>query len=73
MVSYDEALAIAKKLKKNVDACDEYADAYVFKNRDEEYMIGGSGPVVVLKENGRAINQVEYFSRERTHIREFNI
>ena len=74
MVTYDEALAIARKLKKNIDACDEYNDAYVFKARSEEYMIGGPGPCVVLKENGKAISQVNYFdSYQAQHIREFNI
>lgn len=74
MVTYEEALATAKKLKKNIDACDEYDSAYVFKARAEEWMIGGPGPCVVLKANGKAINQVDYFdSYEAKHIREFDI
>lgn len=74
MVTYDEALNIAKKLKKNIDACDEFDNAYLFKCRAEEWDIGGSGPCIVLKENGRAINQVEYYDKyEAEHIREFDI
>lgn len=61
MVSYEEALAIAGELKANIDACDEYDQAYLFKCKEEEWLIGGDGPVVVLKESGKAINQLVFF------------
>ena len=74
MVTYDEALKKAKTLKSNIDACDEYSDAFVFKCRAEEWSSGGNAPCVILKDSGRAINQVEYFDRyEADHIREFDI
>lgn len=74
MVTYEQALEIARKLKNGIDACDEYNDAYAFKRRAEEFMIGGDGACVVLKKNGRAINIVEYFDNyEAKHIREFDI
>ena len=74
MVSYDEALKIAKELKENIDACDEYENAYLFKTKADEYTFGGEGACIILKENGRAINQLEYFDNYDTnHIREFDV
>lgn len=74
MVDYEKALETAKKLKPNIDACDEYNDAFLFKTRAEEFAFGGYGPCVILKQNGKAINQTEYFDRyEAKHIREFDI
>ena len=74
MIEYDEALKKAKELKPNIDACDEYENAYAFKARSEEFCIGGDGACVILKENGRALNQLEYYDNYETkHIREFDI
>ena len=50
--------------------CDEYDTAYLFKARSEEFNIGGDSPCVILKENGRAITQLEYFDNyEQRHIK----
>ena len=74
MVTYEQALKIARDLKVNIDACDEYNDAFVFKCRAEQWDIGGDGPCCVLKGSGRAINQTEYFDNyEAKHIREFDV
>lgn len=74
MVSYEQALEQAKKLKPNIDACDEYNDAFLFKVKADEWTLGGDSPCIILKENGKAINQTEYFDRyEAKHIREFDI
>ena len=74
MISYEDALKKAKELKPNIDACDEYDSAYMFKARSEEFTIGGCSPCVILKESGRAINQLEYFDNYKAeHIREFDI
>lgn len=48
MISYNEALAKARALKPNIDACDEYNDAYVFKTRADYDTIGGDSPCVIL-------------------------
>ena len=74
MVNYDEALKIAKELKNNIDACDEYDDAYLFKTKEDEYTLGGDGACIILKENGRAISQLEYFDNySANHIREIDV
>ena len=74
MISYHEALARARTIKPNIDACDEYNDAYVFKTRADHDTIGGDSPCVILKESGEAINIVEYFDNyEAEHIREFDL
>lgn len=73
-MNFEKALAIAKKLKPNVDACDEYDKAFLFKCKAEEWMIGGDGPVVVLKDTGKAINQVVFFDQYGPElIRSFDI
>lgn len=74
MISYEEALKKAKELKENIDACDEYDTAYLFKARSEEYSFGGDGACVILKDSGKAINQLEFYDNiEHKHIREFDI
>ena len=74
MITYDEALKIAKGLKKNIDACVEFENAYCFKSKSEEYDIGGNGPCIVLKENGRAIISTEYYTNYATGIiKEYDI
>ena len=74
MVTYEEALKKAKTLKHNINACDEYDIAYLFKSTEEEFCIGGNGPCVILKENGRAINRLEFFDNyDCEHIREFAV
>ena len=59
MISLSEAMSIAKELKENINYCMEYSDAFVFSNKYSEE-IGGDSPIVILKENGDAINMVDY-------------
>lgn len=74
MITYDEALTKARELKENIDACDEYENAYMFKTKADEYTLGGDGACIILKENGKAISQLEYFDNYDTeHIREFDV
>lgn len=74
MITFEEALKTAKELKPNIDACDEYDKGYLFKCEAERYMIGGDGPCVILKENGKAINQVTFYDVYRPElIRELDI
>ena len=74
MITYDEALKKAKELKPNIDACDEYDIAYMFKARSEEYTLGGDSPCVILKEDGKAITQLMFFDNyDYEHLREFDI
>lgn len=74
MITYDEAFKKAKALKPNIDACDEYDIAYLFKSKADEFTIGGDGPCVILKEDGRAINQLELVDNyDHELIREFNL
>ena len=64
MVSYESALKKAKQLKKNIDHCMEYERAYSFSSKEDEFSFGGDGPVVILKENGEAINFVSFVGSE---------
>ena len=75
MVRFESALKKAKKLKPNIDSCREFTDAYVFASQEDEYSCGGDGPVVVLKDSGKAINMVDYTqtSSDAELIREFEL
>ena len=59
MMNFEEAKKKAKELRKDIDYCQEYEDAYIFSKKDDN-SFGGQGPVVILKENGKAINMVAY-------------
>ncbi len=63
MISYNEALKIAMQLKSRIDKCVETPNAYLFKNVDDEYSIGGEGICCILKENGKAIGTTEYYDK----------
>ena len=74
MVNYEQAIAIAKELKRNIDHCEERTDAYVFTSEADKWSIGGDGACVVLKENGRAINMIEYIDNHKgTKVRDFEV
>ena len=75
MISYEDAFRKAKKLKGNIDNCREFSDAYVFASHADDLSFGGDGPVVILKDSGRAINMVDYTQRSENAelIREFEL
>ncbi len=74
MITYEEALKKAKELKRDIDHCCEEKHAYVFTSKADEMSIGGSGPCVILKENGRAINMTEYaMNYEYSPIKKYEI
>ena len=58
MVTYEQAKEIAVKANKKVNTCNEYKKAYHFFNKEND-SVGDNG-VVVLKENGRAINWITF-------------
>ena len=61
MITYEVALKKAKEVKPKIDTCTEYENGYVFGCKtDDEYVGGGHVPVVILKEDGRAVN-MPYF------------
>ena len=74
MITYEEALAIARKLKNSIDACVEFDNAYVFKAKAEDHMIGGDGACCVLKKDGRAVSQTEFYDNYAGEfVREFDL
>ncbi|MBQ9709211.1 MAG: hypothetical protein IJV67_01125 [Clostridia bacterium] len=61
MVTYEQAKEIAVKANKKVNTCNEYKKAYhFFKKLNEDEIVEGDNGVVVLKENGRAINWITF-------------
>ena len=58
MISYDLAKQKALELNSDVNACYEYDNAYNFFDKNE--VGAGDKSVVILKEDGRALNFVNY-------------
>lgn len=58
MLTYEEALAIAKKKKSKINYCTEYNNAYAFSFDDDTD--GGDMPIVVMKNGGKVMGIVEY-------------
>ena len=58
MISYEDAKKIALELNSDVNSCYEYDNAYNFFDKNE---VGtGDTSVVILKEDGKALNFVNY-------------
>ena len=66
MITFEEAFAKAKVLKKNIVRCIEYDTAYVFAGKDDDKSIGGydKEPVVILKEDGSIIDITAFFDSD---------
>ena len=58
MISYDLAKQKALELNSDVNACYEYDNAYNFFDKNE--VGAGDTSVVILKEDGKALNFVNY-------------
>lgn len=59
MVNFKEALDIARGQWSEVDYFTEYPDAFVFSVKNS-FEFGGNGPVVVLRQDGRCVNYVDF-------------
>ena len=60
MITYEEALKIAKSKMSRINFCNEDNLAFMFGYDMGELMIGGQGLCVVLKENGSTMNMPYY-------------
>lgn len=79
MISYEEALKIAKKVSFcSIDECEECEDCYVFspKLKEGERLIGGGAPIV-MKEDGRTYGYTAYIKAHNCKlpkaIRKFDV
>ena len=76
MITYEEALTIAKHNKDEIDNCTEYDNAYVFSFSGDSNYIGGYGhtPIVIMKEDGRLSSMPELVvSGTGDEIRSFTV
>ena len=65
MITYDEALKIAKAKKSNIDQVVEYANGYVFSSAADAGYKGGLGhsSIVVLKKDGEVVSMISFVSK----------
>ena len=61
MLTYLQALEIAKRKKSRIEKCIETPNAFIFKNEKDEYSIDGEGICYVLKDSGRAVDALTYY------------
>ncbi len=75
MIKFEDALKRAKELKKDIDNGSEYERGFVFGCRaDDMYEGGNHSPVVILKEDGRAVTMPYFVSMGKgKKIRSFDI
>ena len=76
MISYEEALEIAKQRKEHIDNCTEFENGFVFGFSGDNDYIGGYGhaPIVIMKEDGRLSTMPEFISDGTgEEIRSFDI
>ena len=76
MITYEQALEIARDRKDEIDNCIEFENAYVFGFSGDDNYIGGYGhtPVVVMKEDGRLASMPELIvSGSGEEIRSFAV
>ena len=66
-MTFEEAKKKALQLRPDIDNCTEYDDAFVFGRLDDDN-IGGSEPVVIIKETGMAIGMTEYITSKNDLI-----
>ena len=63
MVTMQEAKEIASKRLSNISGCKEFTNAYMFFNPRSENVIGGFDMLVfVLKDGGRLVSALEYYT-----------
>lgn len=72
MITYEEALEIARKRKENADTCVEYGSAYMFMAEEDANYIGGYGhsAIVISKQNGAFLRLPEFLMKGEKEIRE---
>lgn len=74
MLTYEEALAIAKSKKSKINYCTEYNNAYAFSYDTGERSVGGDSPVVIMKDDGAALNFIAYAVKDGNEfVREFEV
>ena len=75
MIAYEVAYEKAKELKHDIDNVMEYEKGWVFASHDDaNYDGGGHSAVVILKEDGRAINMPQFVvNGTGEHVRSFDI
>lgn len=74
MISYDEALAIARSKKSKFNKCEEYNIAYVFFFDDGTDRDGGENPIAIIKATGEAVHFITFAKMPNKElIRSFDV
>ena len=75
MLTYKEALAVAREQKAKINYCTEYSNAYAFGyHAGSDVSKGGDSPVVVMKEDGQTLNFTAYAATPgKEYLRDFDV
>lgn len=60
MLTFEQALAIAKAKKEKINHCAEYSNAFVFDFNSGIETDGGESPIVVMKADGQTMGFTAY-------------
>lgn len=60
MLTFEQALAIARKKKDKINHCVEYSNAYMFEYDSGIETDGGESPIVVMKAGGQTMGFTAY-------------
>ena len=63
MIAYEKAYEAAAALRTDINYGTEFEKGWLFGNTDDENWDGGAGhtPVIILKENGKAVNAPTFY------------
>lgn len=67
MVTYEQALAIAKEKRKNIGHCAEWENGFAFEPKsDGETYKGGfeKSPIIILKKDGSVTNMIGFIQSD---------
>lgn len=74
MLTYEQALDIAKSKKSKINYCTEYNNAYAFSYDAGEASKGGDSPIVIMKDTGAALNYIAYAVKDGNEfVKEFEV
>ena len=66
MISFDEAITIARQHKGNINTCTEYERGYVFGSTEDDAFIGGLDrqPIGIMKEGGQVLSMIAFIEAD---------
>ncbi len=76
MITFNDALEIAKKHNPNITGCDEWTGGWVFGDKNEQDNQGGyeHAPIIITKDTGEMMSMIQFVTSGKAgeYIRSFD-